>query len=132
MNVQFSDLQICGIQTGKINSIMGLPFVHWQIQGTVPSMLGALIFDTMKDEVTTLIDIGCMSYLCTIIWVLLMHFLVYPNRVHPINHFVSTAQVASYYLNLSCPISGAKLVKFIEAKSLQYCLYNGEGSGCWT
>ena len=57
---------------------------------------------------------------------------VYPNRVQPINYFVSTAQVAGYNLNLSYPISGTDLVKFIEAKSLQYCSYNGEGSGCWT
>jgi hypothetical protein len=67
MNAQFSDLRICGIQTGIMNSSTGLPLVHWQIQGTVQSRLGALVFDTMKDEVTTLIDIGCMSYLCTIV-----------------------------------------------------------------
>ena len=67
MNAQFSDLRICGIQTRKFNSITGHPLVHWRIQGTVPSMQGALVFDTMKDEATTLIDIACVSYLCTIV-----------------------------------------------------------------
>jgi hypothetical protein len=80
MLAKFSDLHICGIRTAKLNSITRSPLVHWRIQGTVPSMQGAPVFDTVKDEVTALIDIVCVSYDCTIVYVLLIHSRFIPTE----------------------------------------------------